>query len=572
MNLNKIKLSNKLRIGFFLMILLVIGASSIAIYRLNQINENVTQLNNVDNEKMIAAYEMRGNINKIAISIRNIAISTDQNYMNEQKKIIDKSKVLYYENQKKIDGLIYTEEGKNTFKKVKDSAEIAFSAFDDAVKKGARIDVTDEELQDILNGLEKPQNDTIASIQEFVDLQVETNHQQGQITQQATTTASAQMITILFASIILGIVCTYFIRKSIVSQVKQVMNGAAKLAEGDFALQMNVASKDEIGNTINALNSAVNKLNDSMHLIKSEANGILKSSESTNEMFLVVSSQIEQISAATEEISAGMEESSAAVQEVTSMTVTVKEEVNFTAVKAQEGLNVAMNIQEKAIAINNDSIDSKETAEKIYGETKTKLEKALEEAKVVNEILEMATSINEIAEQTNLLALNAAIEAARAGEQGKGFAVVAEEVRTLAEESSNAVANIQNKVNIVLNAVGKLSNSSQEILSFIETEVLSDYDKLITVSNEYRKDGDKVKEIIERFAEVSKSVSDSVDQITKSIEDVSVSVSEVAKTSGDIAASVAEVNNQNESLSVEAKNSAESAIKLGQLIDGFKLK
>ena len=51
-------------------------------------------------------------------------------------------------------------------------------------------------------------------------------------------------------------------------------------------------------------------------------------------------------------------------------------------------------------------------------------------------------TISGIAEQTNLLALNAAIEASHAGEHGRGFAVVAEEVRKLAEQSSNAAGEI----------------------------------------------------------------------------------------------------------------------------------
>lgn len=90
------------------------------------------------------------------------------------------------------------------------------------------------------------------------------------------------------------------------------------------------------------------------------------------------------------------------------------------------------------------------------------------------EIMDFAKLISDIADQTNLLALNASIEAARAGEHGKGFAVVAAEVRKLAEQSKNALIQINGKVNdIVQSMEDVVANIQQEQQTIHKTQQLS---------------------------------------------------------------------------------------------------
>ena len=88
-----------------------------------------------------------------------------------------------------------------------------------------------------------------------------------------------------------------------------------------------------------------------------------------------------------------------------------------------------------------------------------------------NEIGKIIKTIEDIAFQTNILALNAAVEAARAGAAGKGFAVVAEEVRSLAQKSSDASKNTAALIQRSLSAIQRGTSSMNETASYLENVV-----------------------------------------------------------------------------------------------------
>lgn len=169
------------------------------------------------------------------------------------------------------------------------------------------------------------------------------------------------------------------------------------------------------------------------------------------------------------------------------------------------------------------------------------------------------------------MALNAAIEAARAGEHGKGFAVVADEVRKLAEQSSNAVYNIQTMVSQVEASVESLSKSGQDVLEFMADNVKPNYELLMNTGTQYEKDSEFISNIIDKSASSSKQMDEVIMQISGAIQNISSVAQESASNTEEILNSITEVTFALSDVTKSAQSQAELSQKLNEMIQRFKI-
>ena len=313
---------------------------------------------------------------------------------------------------------------------------------------------------------------------------------------------------ISFASVIVALVFLLaFILIRSINQSVSHLSGTIKdiVKHKDLTNRADTNKNDEIGKIGQGINEFLADFENIIFKVKGTSTQVNNASHE-------VATSSQSLSQLTQEQAASIEEVAATIEQMTS---SIKQNVFH----ADKGREVTMGLVQQT--------------DKTRKSTQELLKAMNEISASSKKIGDIIVTVNEVAFQTNLLALNAAVEAARAGEQGKGFAVVAEEVRSLAQRSSEAAKQIKGMIEESVNKVmtgdaivKKSVESLQEIIGHI----------------------DDLSQTMEEISSSSNEQATGIDEVNRAISQIDIATQQNASTAEELSSAANMLNNDAEEL------------------------
>lgn len=317
---------------------------------------------------------------------------------------------------------------------------------------------------------------------------------------------------------------------------------AAKVGKGNLGQEAEIGEAQnlgELGLVRERFNGMVRDLKRVAEVLTEYSSLIEKSSQEAHTIVVemaetsnLVAANVNEMAQGATEQAANMQRAQETVVKIASATGEVKEAAQHIADRTREAEEIVKN------GLANAEYQRKKVEENV--EAIARMEGAIVELKEKSGAIgQIVRVITDIADQTNLLALNAAVEAARAGEQGRGFAVVAEEVRKLAEETSEAASRIYGLIEQIQNGterVVKDMEMAREALNSQTEAVFSSEEVLRRLAAEIS----PVSKSMHRVARMVGTASSGIESIVKQVENIAAVSEETAAASQEVSASAEE--------------------------------
>ncbi|MGD8191297.1 methyl-accepting chemotaxis protein [Brevibacillus ginsengisoli] len=358
--------------------------------------------------------------------------------------------------------------------------------------------------------------------------------------------------------LIIGIVISFYSRY-LTNQIKTVNELSLAMAQGDFTQTLTVRSADEFGQMAQNFNqmafnvkALLSQIAASSHHVAATSEQLTASAEETSKATEQIANSIQEVAVGSDNQVRSVEQSTKAIVEMTSGIDQIAQNAQHVTETAQQALYMAeggnQSIQTAMTQMNSISDHIGELSEIVQG--------LGTHSQQIGQILEV---ISGIADQTNLLALNAAIEAARAGEHGRGFAVVADEVRKLAEQSSQSAQ----KISHLITSIQVETTKAVDAMATSTKEVTSGIDIVNNAGESFQLIQDYVNQVAQRIAEVS----DSARALSSHTQQVVESTNYIAQVADDTAAGTQNVSAASEEQLASMEEITSSAASLSHMAE-----
>ncbi len=374
------------------------------------------------------------------------------------------------------------------------------------------------------------------------------------------------------AMVIITVVTAFWFSRQITHPIRQFIAMLQHLvkSEGDLTRKMHITSSDELG----ILAGLFNQYLDALHAMISEVRTVSGKAANASEAMSATSQEMnvsaQEISKAVQQVSKGaavqarfiddifrvLEKSAMSLKQMIDIAQTANLAVSRTTSQAEDAYISAEGAVKKIGLL---TVSVQDTTRVIQGL-----------GQMSQQIGQITETITTIADQTNLLALNAAIEAARAGEAGRGFAVVADEVRKLAEASSEAVRRIGG----IIKSIQGEANKAVEAIQNNGREVQEGKLQIVNVSKVLREINRVVQQatqLVSQIALTGKERVDEMERVVKSVNEISAIAKESAATSEQVSSATEEQTASMEELSSSAQDLLRFASELKEMVDKFKV-